>query len=303
MNRFLDMLEEKIRKRAVPHLTAVMIGCFIVGYLVSFINQNALNAMNLNIHMVLKGQVWRIVTWVLMPPSDPGLFTVIMLFFYFSIGVTLERVWGDAKYNIYLLGGIIISIAAAFISYFIMRAFYPGVLVGLYTGLFFKTYNICMSILLAYAATFPDATVLLMFVIPLKMKYLGWIYGAYIAYDCYHFIRLAIEQRTPLYLIYVIAIAASLVNFVIFFLWTRRGNISPKHRKRQMEFRRAVNRASQGTQGPSEPVNVRNPRHRCETCGRTDISDPDMEFRYCSKCRGEHEYCMEHLKTHIHIEG
>ena len=305
MNQFLDNLERKLKGRAVPHLTAVMIGCFVLGYIMQMISPNAAAYMSLNIYEVLHGQVWRIITWVIIPPDSINLFTIIMLFFYLSIGTSLERTWGDARYNIYIFGGMLISIAAAFITYFAFSAAYPSVVVGAAIGAFFSTYNICMSILLAYAATFPDATVLLMFVIPLKMKYLGLVYAAFILYDCVQYIRAA-SGGNALYWIYVIAIAAAMLNFVIFFFHMRsRIHLTPEQKRRQKEFRRSVEEARSpfARQAKSGPKIIEMPgvRHRCEICGRTEVSDPGLEFRYCSKCAGDHEYCMDHLYTHTHI--
>ena len=312
MNQFFDNLERKLRGKAVPRLTAVMIGCFVLGYIMQLISPNAAAYMNLNIYQILHGQIWRVITWVIIPPDSVSIFTIIMLFFYFSIGTTLERTWGDERYNIYIFGGMLISIAAAFIAYVIFSAFYPGIIVGAATGAFFSTYNICVSILLAYSATFPDAMVLLMFVIPLKMKYLGWIYGAYIIYDCITYIRAAVSGQ-PIYWIYVIAIGAAMLNFLIFYLSIQqRRRLSPEEKRRQREFRRSVEAANKGYTGPKTKaagaekrgatiIEMPGVRHRCEICGRTEVSDPNLEFRYCSKCAGDHEYCMDHLYTHQHI--
>lgn len=308
MNHFLENLERKLRGRAVPHLTAVMIGCFVLGYIMQAISPNAAQYMSLNIHEVLHGQLWRIVTWVIIPPDSIDFFTIIMLFFYLSIGSSLERTWGDPRYNIYIFGGMLISIAAAFITYFAFSAFYPRVIVGAAIGSFFSTYNICMSILLAYAATFPNATVLLMFVIPLKMKYLGLVYAAFILYDCIQYIRAAVSSGNALYWIYVIAIAAAMLNFVLFFFSMRtRLRLTPEQKRRQREFRRSVENAGKAVsparsqKSGAKIIEMPGARHRCEICGRTELSDPQLEFRYCSKCAGDHEYCMDHLYTHTHI--
>ena len=309
MNKLLEYLEQKLRGRAIPHLTAVMIGCFVLGYIMQAVSPSAAQYMSLNIYEILHGQVWRIITWVVIPPDSIDFFTIIMLFFYLSIGMSLERTWGDARYNIYLLGGMLISLITAFITYFLFSAFNPGIVVGSAIGTFFSTYNICMSILLAYAATFPDATVLLMFVIPLKMKYLGWVYAAFILYDCIQYIRMAFVSGNALYWIYVIAIAAAMANFLIFFLSSRkRVHLTAEQKRRQKEFRKSVENAARagGQRSSSGPgpriVEAQGVRHRCEVCGRTDAEYPDLEFRYCSKCAGEHEYCMDHLYTHVHIK-
>ena len=330
MNRILEKLERKLGGRAVPHLTGVMIGCFVIGYLLEMFYPNAASYMNLDIYQVMHGQVWRLITWIVIPPSEINIFTIIMLFFYLSIGTSLERIWGTFRYNVYIFGGMLITVLSAFVTYFIFCHIYPaGVTANLFTaitggwpsyvgsatGAFFNTYNICTSLLLAFAATFPTATVLLMFVIPIQMKYMGLIYGAFVIYDCIQYVRTFISSGDPRYLIYCIAIAAVMLNFAVFFAMNRtRFRPNAEQRRRQKEFKKAYERGRAGagktyftgknaadSQG-AKVTDLYGTRHRCEVCGRTEISDPDLEFRYCSKCAGDHEYCMEHLYTHVHID-
>ncbi len=313
MNDFLSKLERKYGKHAVPRLTAIMIALMAAGYIMQAINASALSYFTLNPYLIFRGQIWRLVTWVLVPPSSFNIFTIILLFFYLSIGMSLERAWGDFRYNVYIFGGLIITLAAALICYPLFSIFYPSSIAGQAIGMFFSTYYICMSILLAYAATFPEAVVLVMFIIPVKMKYFGFIYAAFMAYDAIGYIRLAIQggQFGGLYVIPVIAMIASLVNFLVFFISSRKKvSLNPEQKKRQKEFRRQVleadsrNKAREAAREKNEGAGIVTKigaRHRCEVCGRTEISDPELEFRYCSKCEGAHEYCMDHLYTHQHI--
>lgn len=309
MNEFLNNLERRYGKKAVPRLTAIMIGLIVVGYLLEALAPALIGYLRLDPSKILSGQIWRLVTWVIIPPEAFGIFTIIMLFFYFSIGSSLERAWGDFRYNVYIFGGLLISVIAAFLTYFVFCALYPGqsAMIGQAVGVFFSTYYICMSILLAYAATFPDAVVLLMFVLPVKMKYFGIIYGAFMAYDAINYLRL-VASGGVLYVIPVIAMLASVVNFGLFFyLAKNRVHMTAQQKKRQKEFRRQIleadsrNQTNTHVNEKGEKVVDIGARHRCEVCGRTDVSNPELEFRYCSKCAGAHEYCMEHLYTHVHI--
>ena len=313
----LNKLEKMLKGRAIPRLTTVMIGCYVIGYILMAVNPSASEYMSLNINRILHGEVWRLITWVMIPPSSFGIFTVIMLFFYFSIGSTLEKVWGDFRYNVYILGGMLISIIVAFITYAIFTAITGS---GLYTGIAigrsFSTYYICLSILLAYTATFPDATVLLYFVLPVKMKYLGILYIAFVGYDIVQQIRLAVGGSGNVFAwIPVIAIVASLLNFVIFILMNgKKLHLTAKQKKVRSNFRKAQKNIFQNTRAArpaggnaargaagEKIVDITKARHRCEICGKTEKTDPEAEFRFCSKCEGEHEYCMEHLATHQHI--
>ena len=299
MNRFLNNLERKLGRYAVPRLTSVLIGCFAAGYIISMISPKMLGLMTLDPAYILRGQIWRLITWVIIPPSSLSIWTVIMLFFYFSIGTSLERTWGDFRYNVFIFGGMLISVIAAFICYFILKAAGADVLFGQA----FSTYYICMSIFLAYALTYPGMQVLLMFVIPIRVKWLGIIYAMFIAYDAFNYLRFYIATRQAPYLVMVIAILASFANFIIFFFMTRNyRRIDPREVKRRRDFRRAVN-AGMGSsvQRPTQNAAAR-PRHRCAVCGRTELDDPDLTFRYCSKCAGNLEYCEDHLFTHQHVQ-
>lgn len=310
MNQFLQKLERRFGRYAVPHLTYVLIGCYALGYLMELLFPTVAMYMCLDTYAILHGQIWRLVTWVIIPPSSPSIFAIILLLFYFSIGTALERVWGDFRYNIYVLGGMLVSIVAAFIAFavFTLIAGYPAQQVGIWTGIHaFSTYYVSMSLLLAYAATFPDAVVLLMFIIPIPMKYLGILYGILVGYNLVDRIQRAVRS-TPLYWLDAVAIAASLLNFLLFFVTLRNSfhiHLTREQKQRRKQFREAVNRKNFGGRKPAggeeHITSIRQYRHRCSICGKTDVSDPDMEFRYCSKCQGAHEYCMDHLYTHVHI--
>jgi|LAHS01.1.fsa_nt_gb hypothetical protein len=321
MNNWLSKMERKFGGRAVPHLSAVIIGCYVVGYILQFINADAAAYMTLEPAYILQGQVWRILTWIIIPPSALNLFTIIMLFFYFSIGTSLERAWGNFRYNVYIFGGFLITIAAAFICYFIFSAIYGGaVIFSSGTASPFSTYYICMSIFLAFAATFPEAQVYLYFVIPIKVKWLGVLYAAFLVYDMVGYFR-SIASGMIGGWVYVIALVASLLNFVIFFLSTRDfRRMSPSEIRRRREFKKkmqqsqAYRKPSQGMPGAGTAAGSASAgqsaqgrtagiaRHRCEVCGRTEITNPELEFRYCSKCSGQHEYCQDHLFTHQHVK-
>lgn len=238
---------------------------------------------------ILKGQVWRIVTWLIIPPASSNLFfTLIMLYFYYSIGRSLEYVWGTYKLNLYLISGLIFTVLGSILLYIALSLM--GVdATGL--GYMFSTYYVNMSLFLAYAATFPDAQVLFFFIIPIKVKVLGIIYGVFIIIE-----GLQSFQYNALYgAARIVVIGASLLNFVIFFISQRKGKWrSPKQVKRQMEYRHVTKSAQSSAKTIS--------KHKCAVCGRSDESNPELEFRFCSKCNGNYEYCSDHLFTHEHIK-
>ncbi|MBQ3164795.1 MAG: hypothetical protein IJC02_09745 [Lachnospiraceae bacterium] len=294
---FLYKLERKFGKYAISNLSLYLILCYGCGYLMRLINPAFLNYLTLDAYRILHGQIWRIVTWILVPPDSLDFFTLIMLYFYYSIGTSLERTWGTFMYNVYMFLGMLFTVLGSFVAMGISYCFagdlmsYGGIPVVICSqdyfslvSMHFSTYYINMSIFLAFAATFPNVQVLLMFIIPIKVKWLGIVYAVFLLYE---FINT--------WMIGKVAILASLLNFVVFFLLTRSGlgmRISPRQVKRRHDFQKEVKKA--------KPMSVA--RHKCAICGRTSDEFPELEFRFCSKCNGNYEYCQEHLFTHTHVK-
>lgn len=290
---FLNKLERKIGKYAIPNLSKYLILGYVLGYLIEFINSNLLNFITLNPYLILHGQIWRLVTWIIIPPDRFDLLTFIMLYFYYSVGNDLERTWGTFYYNVYIFMGMIFTVLGSFLimglSY--VPAFSMNLYMQLYgdagyfatVALYFSTFYVNMSIFLGFAMTFPEARVLLMFIVPIKVKWLGIAYGV-----------LLLWSMINTDIIGKIVIAASLLNFVVFFLMTRRGirRMSPREVKRRHDFNKEVKKA--------RPMSVA--KHKCAVCGKNSEDNPDAEFRFCSKCNGNYEYCQDHLFTHTHVQ-
>ncbi len=277
-------MEKKLGKYAIRNITFYLIICYAFGYIIELINPEFLSFLTLEPSLILKGQVWRLFTWLIIPPDTSNLFFVlIMLYFYYSIGRSLEAVWGTYRLNVYLFSGMFYTIVGSFILYFIFRyvTMIPNP-VGY--GLYFSTYYINMSIFLAYAATFPDMQVLLFFIVPIKVKVLGIIYGILLLVSC-------IQGGVVTWVV----IGSSLLNFIVFFFTSRkRVRLSPKQVKQRVVYKREVKKqdAARFDSGIA--------KHKCAVCGRTDKTNPELEFRFCSKCNGNYEYCQDHLFTHEH---
>ena len=276
-------LEKKIGRYAIPNLVIYLLVGYVIGYILYLIPalRPILSIFLFDPASVLNGQVWRLFTWVLVPPSFTNVFFyAIMVLFYFQLGTVLERVWGSFRFNLYIFGGIIITDIAVMVGFFILRML--GSVDTVTIGMNVSTYYINLAIFLAYAMTFPENKVFIYFVIPVKMKWLAVVYGALVAVD---FILAGWGRR--------IVIFASLLNFLLYMLMTR-NMMSHAERKRQTEFRQAQS-AAQKRVMPGHVV------HKCCICGRTNLTDPNLEFRFCSKCMGNYEYCNEHLFTHQHV--
>lgn len=284
--KFIDKLERKFGRFGIPNLTIYMIVCYVIGYALMIVNPGILNWLSLEPAYILRGQVWRLVTWVLYPPSTSGVlwFAIAVLFFYYPIGTSLERTIGTFKYTLYILSGVIFTILGAFILYFLLGG---NVLVGNV----FSTYYISLSTFLAYAMCYPDMQVLLMFIIPVKMKWMAIFYVVIVVYEMIQYI-----MAGAWYL--VIPIVASLLNFIIFYFGTKDfSRYNPKEVHRRNEFRRAMEPQGRMKSGSGSVT-----KHKCAICGHTELDDPNLEFRFCSRCNGNYEYCQDHLFTHTHVK-
>ncbi len=283
----MSPFEKKFGKYAIKNLSFVLVACYAVGYVIQQFDRSGMITLylNLNPYAILHGQVWRLVTWILIPPSSGGLFfTLIMLYFYCSLGTSLERTWGTYRYNVYLFQGMLFTIVGSFLlmgyCYLIMPQFQLTDEYFSYIGMMFSTFYINMSIFLAYAVTFPEEQVLLMFIIPVRVKWMGIFYTVVIAFQ---FLTTDVVGK--------FVIGASLLNFIVFFFTSRNMmHLNPKQIHRRQEFKRDVRRNTGST------------KHKCAICGRTEVDSPQMQFRFCSKCDGNYEYCEEHLYTHTHIK-
>lgn len=277
MKNWLDKMERRFGRYAIRNLTMYLLAGYAIGYLLSFTMPQLLTYFTLEPALILKGQVWRLLSWVIIPPNDNIIFVIFMMLLYYSLGNTLESYWGAFRYNVYIFSGILFTVIGAFIV---------NGLIGGITGFgsLYSTYYINMSIFLACASIMPDYQLLLYGIIPVKMKWLAILDVVLLAVD-------AVQGG----LIIRIVIIASLLNFIIFFLCNRnlRGH-SPKQAVRRKKFQKQISRPQNQYAGGA--------KHRCAVCGRTELDDPTLEFRYCSKCNGNYEYCQDHLFTHEHVK-
>lgn len=285
-NNLADRMERALSKYAIPNITLYLIMGYAVGYVIAIVQPQFIYFLTLEPGYILKGQIWRLFTWLLIPPESSNLFfTLIILYFYYSIGRTLEVMWGTYKLNLYLISGMVFTIIGSFILYGILTAVrLSGGSVGF--GMAFSTYYINMSLFLAYAATFPEMRVLLFFVIPIKVKVLGIIYGILLLLSC-------VQGGILTWVV----IGSSLLNFIIFFFTYLRGRMgNPQMMKQRYRFRAEVAKET----APPKMTGIT--RHKCAICGQTEETNRTLEFRFCSKCNGNYEYCSEHLFTHEHVK-
>lgn len=275
---FMDKMERKFGRYAIRNLPAIIIILYAAGYLIQLFVPQLLGYLTLRPDLILKGQVWRLVSWILMPPDSADILTLLMLYIYFSFGHALEQAWGAFRFNVFIFTGVVLTVIGAFLYYAVNPTYF------LVESMFnyYSTYYINMSIFMALAFTFPDMQVLLGFLIPIKMKYMGIVYLAELVLWFY---QGGWVTRT--------SVLATLINLILFFAMSRSFfRFSPKQVHRRQEFKRNVQKVQPkgGT------------RHKCAVCGRTEKDGDHLEFRFCSKCDGNYEYCQDHLFTHQHIK-
>jgi hypothetical protein len=194
--------------------------------------------------------------------------------------MTLERTWGTFKFNVYFFSGMLFTTIGAF-GLFYLYGFVMPEAVSIAIMQMVSTNYINLSMFLAFAVMYPNTELYLMLAIPVKIKYLGMVSGGI---TLYMFIAGNVETR--------MVIGASMLNFVIFAFFAIRN-------------RRATTRGYSGQRNFRKETKAKEKRpkyaiHRCTECDRTDLDYPELEFRYCSKCNGNYEYCQDHLFTHVH---
>lgn len=294
-------LERKLQKYAVPNLTLKLFILNAIGMVISYLPgvNGIVRYLYLDPYQVIHHfQIWRIVSWILIPASSSLFWYALMaILFYIPIGRQMEAAWGDFKYNAYLLLGFLYTIVGTFLVYgfYALAVRDATVMEGVsqWLSVPITPYYVMFSIAFAFAVTFPDVTILFMFLIPVKMKWLGVLWGANLAYEVF---RIATSQLpSPFKVSFSVVILASVLNFIVFWLTSQRMNLwrfKPGEVKRRQDFKRAMHMGARPAGGTI---------HRCTICGRTENDNPDLEFRYCSKCKGGREYCSDHLFTHEHV--
>lgn len=304
--KFLNKLERKFGKYAIPNLAIYMVSLMIAGWVLSLIDSTFYyNYLALDVAMVLKGQVWRIVTFLLAPPDTSAIFFVVEILLNLVIGTSLERFWGAFRFNLYYFSGVLLQIIAAFAYYFIMGGG-PNV----WTMGVGSLYNISHAMFLAYLVLVPNDIFLVLFIIPIKAKWLGYLYGGVLIYQVVSLLFEGTQQGIA----EAVSILISLANFLVFFFATRKyKKLSPAQMQRRKAFRNSMQNSGQrqqrmqGERTPNGQIVEFRPkktetRHCCVVCQRTEKDDDSLEFRFCSKCEGDYEYCMEHLYTHKHVK-
>ena len=279
----------KNRNKGIPNLMLVIAIGNLAVYVLSLIDPSNVvyRYLCFSRSAILQGQVWRLVSYIFTYLLDTRgwsfFLAAVSLFCYYQFGRILESYWGAFRFNLYYLTGVLLTDLAA-------------ILLG--SGADAGALN--LSLFLAVATIAPEAKVLLLFVIPIKMKYMAWVYLGFTAVNIFSYLQLY-SALTFYWLLPVVP----LLNYFLFFGSDVR-NILPD----ALRYRQRKNYRTTGTnarpnanwaKGYQSKTGERPYRHKCTVCGRTDTEYPNLEFRYCSKCNGYYCYCIDHINNHVHI--
>lgn len=273
LSQWIDRFCARHPRFGIPNLMLYIVIGNVLVYLMDTLSNTGFfmsSVLAFNASAIFHGQIWRLVTFVIVPSFGGNmLFFALSLYFYWFIGSALEREWGSGKFTMFYLLGVALNIV-----------------VGLLTGYASMGY-VNLSLFFAFATLYPDLQFLLFFIIPVKAKWLGWIDGAL-------FLLMILANLVNGQWPAAVAAVVAILNYVIFF-WEeisyvlRRGRRSTS--RKTMNFKQSVNRVRQ----------QKGYLHKCAVCGRTDTDYPDLDFRYCSKCKGYYCYCADHINNHVHI--
>ncbi len=257
----LRKLERKLGRFAIPNLITYLVAGQAGAFVLGMARPEFIARLALVPDKVLQGEVWRLVSFLFIPPPTSfRIFIIFALLLLFMYGRALEEYWGEFRFNLYLFVGWIASIAAAFAV--------PG---SAATNVYLMS-----SLFLAFAHLNPNFELRLFFFIPVRIKWLAWLtWGIYVV-----MMVIGGWQARAL-------IGAGVLNFFLFF-----GN-DIRLRVRGVERKRARRREDERAQQTAT--------HTCAVCGLTDLEDPNMQFRYCSKCGGKRGYCTDHIRDHEHV--
>lgn len=260
----LDKIERRLTPFAVPHPTL----CLVIGQ--TFVALTAVlglidsTRLALVPALVLEGEIWRLFTFIFIPPPAGPLFIAFALYLLYLFGTALEHHWGLVRYNLFLFVGYTLTVIAGFIV--------PDVVA---TNIFING-----SIFLAFAHLNPSFIMMLFFILPVQIRWLAAF--TWLLYAVTFFTGGASARLT---------ILAATGNFLLFFGRDMIQNLRTG--------RRRIIHQAKATAARRETAVT--PRHTCVACGKNSTTHPDLDFRYCSKCAGDQCYCPDHIRDHEHV--
>jgi membrane associated rhomboid family serine protease len=292
------------RTRGIPNLMLyITLGSALV-YVMNLMDpQDTLYwVLCFNRQAILQGQVWRLFTYVFTYDVGNILLTAVSLFCYLSLGRAMENVWGTFRFNLFYLTGVVLM--DAFVMIFCPT---QDVIIGRYlvtTQYFSQMYNqmaiyLHMGLILTYATCHPESRFYVFYFIPVPAWVMALVdlvlVGIGVFNMCYP-VNLMPHALFPV---------VGLLNYFLFFGGDMPNLLPPSWRvKRQRKTTKKTGTIPFPNGRDYQPKAAEKApyTHRCTVCGRTDVTNPELEFRYCSRCNGYQCYCEDHISNHTHIE-
>jgi hypothetical protein len=259
MERLLARLERRFGRHAIPNLIMYIVGGMAIVWVLSTLRPAFIGRLWLDMRAVRRGEVWRLVTFLFIPPTWSPIWILVNLYFTWWVGSSLEEKWGAFKFDAYYFTGVVSTIVAALIA-------------GPMTNMWLDS-----SLFLAFATVFPDVTILLFFILPVRVKWLGILAALGIAYSA----ATDWTVRAP--------IAAALVNYILFFgeHWyalAKGRNVVTRQKARRVELASAPPVFGQRV---------------CAICAAREADGADIRVCSCAKCGGSpRALCLEHARNH-----
>ena len=276
LRRQFELFCYRNRDKGIPNLMLYIVLGTAVVYVMSQMSGNYFlyNLLVFNRSLILQGQIWRLITYPLTYNISNLLLMAVSLFCYYSLGRVMEQVWGTLRFNLFYFTGVVMM----------------DIWCMIFGGQASVTY-LNLSLFLGFATMYPDSQFLLFFIIPVK----AWLFALI---DLGIVLMDLITMPFPYNFFSVI----SLANYFLFF---GKDVLNLIPRSWQAKFKSRGSRKSQPKVIHFDGEKVKKTpdyTHRCTVCGRTDVTNPEMEFRYCSRCHGYYCYCQEHINNPTHIE-
>lgn len=262
--KLIDRLEKRFGRFAIPNLALLLITGQVLVYILVRFGGNVALAQNIALEpaLVKQGEVWRLFSFLITPPWTNPIFAFFYWYLFHMFSTSLENTWGVFKFNLFLLIGFLASVAASF-----LRPELPA-----------SNYFLYGTVFLAFARLFPDYTLLVFFILPVKIKWLALI--AWVGYG------LAFISGDGISRLMILAASA---NYTLFFWRDHWVDVKDARRRRAFQAKLAPATKSGGM------------LHQCRICGLSSDDEPRAAFRYCSQCAGQACYCPQHIKDHEHV--
>jgi hypothetical protein len=268
-----NRIERRLEPLAIQNITLYIVMAQAFIYLTAMFRLIDLNMIVFRADWFLGGDWWRVFTFVAMPAFVPGatggtgmlqaVFFAFLLYFIYMAGTAVEQHLGVVRYNLFLFVGYLLTVAAAFAT---PHAFATNAYLG---GMIF----------LGLAYLNPMFTIYILFVLPVRLKWLAILLVAY-------WVLILLTGPWSLKL----AVLAAATSFLLFFGRALLQDLRAGRRQQHQQVRREELQASSSA-----------PRHRCHVCEKNSDTHPDLDFRYCSKCAGDQCYCPDHIRDHEHV--